>query len=160
MVIARPRGTETIMKIRKIMSRSTHAVSAGTTIAQTAEQMRRFDIGALPVIESDKVVGIVTDRDIVIRAVAAGLPSGTAVSEVMSQPVLSCGPEDNLDAIMATMSEQQVRRMPVCSERGHLVGMLSIGDAARYDPDKQEVAETISEISRPFGRHCQTHAAA
>lgn len=146
------------MKIRKIMSRSTHAVAPGTSIARAADQMLRFDIGALPVVEHDKVVGILTDRDIVVRAVARNMAIDEPVSAIMSLPVIACDPEDNLDVVVDRMRAEQIRRMPVCSDHGHLLGMMSLGDAARYDPDKEEVAGAISDISRPFGPHCQTHA--
>jgi CBS domain-containing protein len=148
------------VKIRKIMSRSTHAVGPGTSIAEAADQMLRFDIGAVPVVEHDKVVGIVTDRDIVVRAVARSISREEPVCAIMSFPVLACDPEDDLDSVVDRMRAEQIRRMPVCSEHGHLLGMMSLGDAARYDPDKEEVAGAISDISRPFGRHCQTHASA
>ena len=149
-----------MMKVRRIMSRSTHAVAPGTSIAQAAEQMLHYDIGALPVVEGQRVIGIVTDRDIVVRCVARGEPVTGPVSAIMSQPVLTCDADDMLDIVMERMSDEQIRRMPVCGDNGRLIGMMSIGDAARADPDKEEVADAISDISRPFGRHCQAHVEA
>lgn len=144
------------MKIGDIMTRSVRSIEPTENIVKLAHLMGELDVGAIPVIEHGKIVGIVTDRDIAIRAVAAGLHNGTPVLRIMSRDVKSCREADEVDEVLATMSEQQVRRMPVCSAGGELVGMISIGDLARWDRDKDEVAETLSDICRPLGLHSQS----
>jgi CBS domain-containing protein len=121
--------------------------------------MADLDVGALPVIDGGELVGIVTDRDLALRGFAPGLHAGSPVLRVMSSQVQTCQEDEELDDVLEAMGEQQVRRMPVCSDSGAVVGMISIGDLARRDPDKDEVAETLSDICRPAGLHCQSLSA-
>lgn len=144
------------MKICDIMTRPVRSVEPTENIVQAAQLMGELDVGAIPVTEDGKLVGIVTDRDIAIRAVAAGLHNGTPVLRIMSPDVRSCRENDVLEEVLEVMGQQQVRRMPVCSANGELVGIISIGDLARWDRHKDEVAETLSDICRPLGLHSQT----
>jgi CBS domain-containing protein len=148
------------MKAIDVMSPHVHSIEPTRTIADAANMMADFDVGVLPVIDDGELVGIVTDRDLAVRGFAPELHAGSPVLRVMSSHVETCQQDAVLDDVLETMSDQQVRRMPVCSDSGEVVGMISIGDLARRDPDKDEVTETLSHICQPSGLHCQAaHAA-
>lgn len=148
------------MKIRDIMNTSVRSIEPTESIADAARIMAKDDIGALPVVESGKIVGMVTDRDLAVRGIAQGLHGGSPVLGVMSADITSCREDEDVEDLLERMGKQQVRRMPVCSAAGDLVGIVSIGDAARFDRDKDEVGDALGEISTPHGRHCQTPVAA
>lgn len=148
------------MKIRDIMNTSVRSIEPTESIADAARIMAKDDIGALPVVESGKIVGMVTDRDLAVRGLAQGLHGGSPVLRVMSADITSCREDEDVEDLLERMGKQQVRRMPVCSAAGDLVGIVSIGDAARFDRDKDEVGDALGEISAPHGRHCQTPVAA
>ena len=148
------------MKVGNMMSRSPRSVSPTESIAGVAALMADADVGALPVVDDGSIVGIVTDRDLAIRGLAAGLHGGAPVFRAMTRNVATCGPDDELADVLAGMAEQQVRRMPVCSADGELVGMVALGDAARSEEYAGEAAEALGAICRPHGRHCQSLRAA
>lgn len=128
------------------MSHEVLTVSADSTTAEAARIMGDNNIGALPVVRGDHMVGILTDRDIVLRAVApGGDPTNIAVSQVMSQPVV-CG-SPNMDVSKATdlMAEKQIRRLPVVND-GHLIGLVSLGDIALNAPDAVS-GDVLKDIS-------------
>lgn len=143
------------MKATDVMSRHVRSIEPTRTIADAAHMMAEFDVGVLPVIDDDELVGIVTDRDLALRGLVPGVHAGSPVLQIMSSQVQTCQEDDDLDEVLDAMGSQQVRRMPVRSDSGDVVGMISIGDLARRDPDKDEVAETLSDICRPAGLHCQ-----
>jgi CBS domain-containing protein len=148
------------MKAIDVMSAHVRSIEPTRTIADAANIMAELDVGVLPVIDGGELVGIVTDRDLALRGFSPGMHAGSPVLRVMSAHVQTCQEDADLDDVLETMGEQQVRRMPVCSDSGDVIGMISIGDLARRDPDKDEVAETLSDICRPAGLHCQgAHAA-
>jgi CBS domain-containing protein len=118
--------------------------------------MSEFDVGALPVVDGRTLVGILTDRDITVRAVAGSLDLNSSVGEIMTSRVATCLPQDSVEYALEIMSDEQVRRIPVCTGEGELVGMVTLADAAERDPDKREVGMTLEEICEPSGRHCQT----
>ncbi|MCJ8156853.1 CBS domain-containing protein [Sphingomonas sp. LaA6.9] len=144
------------MKISQAMSRTVHSILPTESMVNAARMMADHDIGALPVVEDGELVGMVTDRDIAIRGVATSLNHGAPVLRVMSQDVRHCREDDDVDDVLEIMSDEQIRRIPVCSGSGELVGMFTIGDAAREADDKEDVSETLSHICRPHGRHSQT----
>ncbi len=144
------------MRIREIMSPTVDSIDASSTIAETARRMASDDIGALPVLSGGRLVGMVTDRDIAVRAVANGVPPGAPISRVMSRNVETCGPDDDIGTALALMSREQIRRMPVCNAEQEVVGIIAIADAAEHAPDKKDVAETLADICEPHGQHCQT----
>jgi CBS domain-containing protein len=146
---------EDAMKIQEIMSSSVHSIRPAETIADAARSMAKHDIGALPVIEGGKVIGMVTDRDIAIRAVAGAIESGKEVREIMTGSVVTCSPDDDIEDALGLMSKQQIRRLPVCKADGALVGMVTLADAAERDADKEEVGETLAEVCEPGGLHSQ-----
>jgi CBS domain-containing protein len=117
------------MKIRDIMHKGVAAVGPDTALVQIARKMRDMDIGALPVVDRGDIVGIVTDRDITVRAIAAGLDISTlAARDVMSRDVLCCRATDDAHRALRLMETAQVRRLPVLDDGHELVGMVSLGD--------------------------------
>ena len=137
------------MQVREIMSQPVNVVHVTTTSRDAATRMRDLKIGALPVEEHGQLVGMVTDRDIVARAVAENrLPSNVAVSRIMSEGVYYCHDDDTLEEAARIMAEHQVRRLPVLSREQRLVGIVSLGDLARRGVKEAEVM-AIEGVSKP-----------
>ena len=137
--------------IADVMSRDAISVTPDDTIQRAAELMDDLDIGALPVTEGNRLIGMITDRDITIRATAAGLgPEETLVTEVMSEDVCHCYEDQSIDEVMQDMRDIQVRRVPVVSRDDHtLIGIVSLADLANSEAEDEETAETLREISSP-----------
>jgi CBS domain-containing protein len=141
------------MQLRDVMTRNVEAADFDVTLQEAAAKMKTLDVGALPIREGEHLVGMLTDRDITIRAVAVGLdPKQTAVAEVMtSELVYGYEDQDVRDAALL-MAKEQVRRLPVLNRNEELVGIVSLGDLAVNTGDdrlKGEVLEEISEPARP-----------
>ena len=147
------------MKISDIMTKNPTTVTPGTTVRDAAQLMQREDTGILPVVESEgdrKLVGVVTDRDIAIRVVAEGRGSDTRVSEVMtSSRLATLRPDSDVDEVMDTMADQQVRRVPIVDDRGTLVGIVAQADIVRKARDEKKSERTVEKISEPSRRHSQ-----
>lgn len=148
------------MKVRELMRHPVRTVTADDSLSDAAALMAARDVGALAVVEEGRLIGILTDRDIATRAVANRLRGRARVGEAMTPKVLSCAPDDEIDAALETMAAQQVRRLPVCSADGELVGMISVGDAAQTEEYQEAAARALSNICRPHGRHSQHRNAA
>ena len=142
------------MKVCDVMSRDVQVASPTQTIRDAAQIMAKIDAGVLPVGDNDRLVGMITDRDIAIRAVAEGKSPTTKVSDIMSDEVLYCFDDQDLDEVAQNMSEMKVRRLPVVNRDKRLVGIISIGDLARNE-DATTTGETVSSISQPGGDHSQ-----
>lgn len=124
-------------------------VSPDTTVIEVAQLMQKHDVGAVPVCEGTNIVGLVTDRDIVVRNIAHGRdPHQTQVKDVMTTQVKSISPEMSLSQAAGIMAAQQVRRLPVVDEE-RLVGMVSLGDLATKAKYDVELSSTLGEISLP-----------
>lgn len=143
------------MQVEDIMTRAVHSVRPGDSIAEAARTMAENDVGVLPVIDDRDLVGIVTDRDIAVRAVAAGIPPDLPVRRVMSEDFSTCYPDDDVRDVLETMANEQVRRLPVCDEQDRVIGIVGLADAAHCDPEASEVTETFAEICQSTGLHCQ-----
>ena len=143
------------MKVSDIMTRDVHLLGPDQTIREAASIMADIDAGALPVGENDRLVGMITDRDIVVRAVAKGKSLDTRVADVMSKEVLYCFDTDDIDAVARNMGKSQVRRLPVVNRDKRLVGIVSLGDLARND-DPTTIGRAVSHVSTPGGKHDQT----
>ncbi len=143
------------MKVSDIMTRDVRLLSPDQTIREAANLMTDIDAGALPVGENDRLVGMITDRDIVIRAVAQGKSPDAKVADVMSKELLYCFDTDAIDDVARNMAKAQVRRLPVVNQDKRLVGIISLGDLARND-DPTTVGRTVSRVSTPGGKHDQT----
>ena len=144
------------MRVKDIMTASVVSIESTDTIASAARRMSEDDVGALPILSDGRLVGIVTDRDIAVRGVATGISAQAPIRRVMSENVAICSPDDDIETVLALMSREQIRRMPVCSDREQLVGIVALADLAAHDPDKKEVAETLDDICEPSGLHCQS----
>ncbi|HKE41138.1 MAG TPA: CBS domain-containing protein [Casimicrobiaceae bacterium] len=143
------------MKVSAAMTRDVKLVKPETTIREAAALMAQIDAGSLPVAEDDRLIGMVTDRDIAIRAVAEGKLPQTKVSEVMTREMLYCFDDQELDDIAKNMGQNQVRRLPVVNHDKRLVGILSLGDLARKDKSAA-VGKAVSRVSEPSQKHSQT----
>ncbi|MDH0098302.1 CBS domain-containing protein [Ectopseudomonas hydrolytica] len=118
------------MKISKIMTRNVRTLEPERSIREAATLMADIDSGALLINEGDRLIGMVTDRDIAIRAVAAGLDGNTPVRQVMSSNVRYCFDDEDVDHVAANMADLQVRRLPVLNREKRLVGVVSLGNIA------------------------------
>ena len=138
------------MKVKDCMCDGVYSVKPDTQITEVAKIMGENHIGCVPVCDkNDALCGIITDRDIILRAVACKKDTcQTQASDIMTTNVCSCKQEDDMSAAQAKMSENQIRRLPVCDDNNHVVGMLSLGDLAQNDSSlgKNEVATTINRI--------------
>lgn len=141
---------------REIMTTDPVCVTPDTSISDAAQMMKDQNVGMLPVVEaegSDKLVGVITDRDITIRHVAEGHGSpDDPVREAMSSNVTTCRPDDDVQDVMKTMANEQVRRIPIVDERGALVGIVSQADVA-LEGKGSATAQTLEKISEPYGKH-------
>lgn len=139
------------MKVSDAMTSQVSVARPSDTVRQVAETMAKVDSGVVPVVDDGKVVGLVTDRDIVLRVVAEGRSFDSAVSEVMSDgEVLSVKEDDVLADATAKMANNQVRRLVVLNDAGNLTGILSLGDVAK-DYGAKQVGKTLEEISQEPG---------
>ncbi|MBX5459447.1 MAG: CBS domain-containing protein [Steroidobacteraceae bacterium] len=143
------------MKINELMTRQVEICSPNDTIQQAARTMAKIDAGVLPVGENDRLVGMITDRDIAVRAVAEGKsPTQCRVRDVMSSEVRYCFEDDDVIEVAENMSEQQIRRLPVVNRDKRLVGIISLADIARQH-GPQQAGEALQGIARPGGLHTQ-----
>jgi CBS domain-containing protein len=135
--------------VRDVMETRPRAVTPDTSVHEVAQLMASEDVGAIPVIDGDRLAGMVTDRDIVVRAIAQGKdPRGMPVSEVASGELLVVHPDEDLGDALMLMARGQVRRLPVVDEGDRLVGIVSQADVAREAKEK-DVAKMLEVISEP-----------
>lgn len=146
------------MKVSDVMTRDVRVANANETIQDAARIMAEIDAGAVPVGDNDRLVGMLTDRDIAVRAVAEGKGPDTKVSEVMTGDVKYCFEDEDTEQVCNNLGDEQIRRIPVVNRDKRLVGILSLGDLAVAGPDGG-TGETLAAISRPGGSHSQTGGA-
>lgn len=144
------------MLLREVMTRGIEEVPPEATLKDAARKMRELDIGVLPVCEDEhKVIGMITDRDIAVRAVALGRdPNSTKVREAMSSDLIFCHDTDSVEAAAKLMEEKQIRRLPILDKTQHLCGIVSLGDLATRDREEHISEEVLEKVSQPK----QTHA--
>lgn len=136
-------------QVSQAMTRGVRSIAPHDTLVAAAQAMDELDIGALPVCDGDRLVGMLTDRDIVIRAVAQSCDiDQTKVADVMSEDTLCCFGDQSIDEVQSQMADAQIRRMPVVDREKHLVGMLSLGDLA-VKGSQDEAGQTLEAISEP-----------
>ncbi len=136
------------MLVRDIMTGNPEVVSPGDTLEQAARKMEELNVGPLPVCEGIRLVGMLTDRDITVRATAAGCdPKTTLVCDAMSQEVVSCYEDQDVREAAELMKQRQVRRLTVMSRANQLVGMLSLGDLATEAGDPGQPGEVLKKVS-------------
>jgi CBS domain-containing protein len=139
------------MNVAHCMSRDVQVAAPNQSLREVAQMMKKCDAGFIPVGENDRLIGMITDRDIVVRAVAEGRDPDTKVSDAMSQEVLYCFDDEEIDVVSGQMAELKVRRLPVLNRDKRLVGVVSLGDLAQSDDLASGLA--LSEIATPGGRH-------
>jgi CBS domain-containing protein len=136
-------------KVRDVMTERPRVVTSDTPVTQVAELMESEDVGSIPVLDGEQLTAIVTDRDIVIRALAKGKdPRGMPVREVFTTEIITVGPDQDLSEALQIMAANQVRRLPVVDEENRLVGVVSQADVA-IEAKEKSVGEMVQEISRP-----------
>jgi len=143
------------MKVSEVMTRDVQLIEPTQTIREAARLMAEMDAGIMPVREGDRLVGMITDRDITVRAVAEGKGPDTSVREVMTEDVKYCYEDDDTDDVARNMGDIQVRRLPVLTRDKRLVGIISLGDLAVSDGSGR-AGEAVAGISQPGGQHSQT----
>jgi CBS domain-containing protein len=142
------------MIVQDAMSRDVKTAAPEMTIKEAARIMADADVGALPVAAGDRLAGMVTDRDIVVRAIAIGKGAETTVGEVMTHDVLYCHEDEDIGHVAGNMAENQVRRLPVVDVDKRLVGIISLADIA--DARADEAGEALEGITRPGGERSQS----
>jgi CBS domain-containing protein len=145
------------MKASEIMTPSPRTCTPQASVQEVARLMQEADTGVIPIVESEgnqRLVGLVTDRDLAIRVLAEGRGGDTRVAEAMSAEIAGVSPNDDVKTVRRLMEERQVRRVPVCDEQGRCLGIISQADLALDDDvsDKQ-VGKTVEAISQPSTRH-------
>lgn len=142
------------MKISERMSRDVQ-LAAPDHSQSAAQMMADIDAGFLPVADNDRLIGIVTDRDIAIRGLAAGRPPEASIREVMSEEVKYCFDDQDAEDVLENMGDIQVRRLPVVDREKRLIGIVSITDLAG-NGDAREASEALGDIARPSAQHSPT----
>jgi CBS domain-containing protein len=134
--------------VRDVMTPNPASVSEKDSIKRVAEIMKREDAGVVPVVDGRKVIGMITDRDIVVRLIAEGKdPSNAKVNEAMSKQVRSVKEETPINEVLQLMSREQIRRVPVTNNNNELIGIVSIGDIASDSKETVKIGRTVEEIS-------------
>lgn len=135
------------LKIRELMTTDVRTVTPDTTIKDAANIMNTVDVGSVPVVDNNKLVGIVTDRDIVVRSVAKGQDPNQKVCDVMTKDIKCITPDTDVHEAADIMAKRQIRRLPVV-DNGNLVGIVSIGDLAVEGKYEDEAGEALHDISK------------
>jgi CBS domain-containing protein len=137
--------------VADVMTRGVRSMSPSDTVARAAQAMDELNVGVIPVCEGDKLVGMVTDRDIIVRGVAQERDiRSTKLADVMSTNVRCAKEDQDVEEVLSQMAETQIRRMPVVDRQDKLVGIVSIGDIADKDPeDEESLAASLGDISSP-----------
>jgi CBS domain-containing protein len=135
-------------QVSDVMTRGVRALSPRDSVVRAAQAMQELDVGAIPICNEERLVGIVTDRDLVVRGLAQGCDATTPIDQVMSRQPLWCFEDQPIDDVMAYMRKSQVRRVPVIDKDNHLVGMVSLGDVA-VKSDEQMAGQALRSISEP-----------
>ena len=134
--------------IKDAMTSNPKTVTSDQTVADAARIMKQEDAGVVPIVDGDRLVGVVTDRDITITVVAEGKdPQSTRVTEIASRDLVTVDPQQDLDEALRLMAQHQVRRLPVVEEDGRLVGILAQADVAQHTSDER-TGEVVEEISK------------
>jgi CBS domain-containing protein len=142
------------MKISEVMTRDVQTVRPDQTAREAAGFMLRADAGAIPVTEGDRLIGMITDRDIAVRGVAEGHGPETPVRELMTNDVVAARMDDDTDDIAVRMSEAQVRRLPVIDDQQKLCGIVSLADLSQQGDDSA-AEQALEGVSQPGGQHQQ-----
>lgn len=137
--------------VAEIMTRGVRSMSPTDTVVEAAKAMDELNVGVIPVCEGERLVGMVTDRDIVVRGLARDMDSrSTRLADVMSTSVRTVHEDDDVDEVLAEMADSQIRRVAVVDDGERLIGIVSLGDIAAKDAgDEEDVGESLADISAP-----------
>ena len=142
------------MKVSEVMTRDVQTIRPDQTAREAASFMLNADAGAIPVTEGERLIGMITDRDIAVRGVAEGYGPETPVRDLMTNDMVCARVDDDVEEAASKMSEAQVRRLPVIDEQEKLCGIVSLGDLSR-EADDDCAAEALEGVSEPGGKHQQ-----
>lgn len=143
------------MKVADVMTSEVQLCTPEDTIKDAAEAMASLDVGLLPVADGDHLVGMISDRDIAIRAVGRGRGADTKIREIMTHDIKYCFNDEDVESVSGNMGDLQVRRLPVLNRDKRLVGIVSLGDIAKSQIG-DATAASLNQISRPGGQHTQS----
>jgi CBS domain-containing protein len=136
------------MKCEELMTSEVEVLGIGTSVRDAARRMRDLNIGFMPVVDdAEQLVGVLTDRDIVLRVVAEDRKNRTAVEEVMTEEVITCSPDDDVERAEVLMGVNQKARLVCVDEAGHVAGVISIADIAQYE-DETRAGEVIADVTQ------------
>jgi CBS domain-containing protein len=144
------------MKVSDCMTRDVRVAAPTQSLREAAALMAELDVGILPVGENDRLVGMITDRDIAVRGVACGRGPDATVQEVMTDTVKYCFADQSIEEVSRNMGEIQVRRLPVVDREKRLVGIISLSDIANGEGATDEAGEALRDIAQPGGEHSQS----
>jgi CBS domain-containing protein len=139
------------LRCREIMTKGVRTTTRDAALREVAVMMRDGDMGAVPVVDGDRLIGIVTDRDMVVRVIAEGKGAEATVSDAMTTDLATVKPDDFVFEAVRLMGDKQVRRIPVVDDSGSLAGIIAMADVALETEDVREIAETLEEISSGAG---------
>jgi len=142
------------MKVSEVMTRDVQTIRPDQPVQEAASFMLSADAGSVPVIDGDRLIGMITDRDIAVRGVAKGHGPDTPVRELMTDDIICVREDDDVDEVASKMSEAQVRRLPVIDDQERLCGIVSLGDLSRQ-ADEDAASEALQGVSEPGGKHQQ-----
>ena len=142
------------MKVSEVMTREVQTVQPDQPVQEAANFMLSAEAGSIPVTEGERLIGMITDRDIAVRGVAKGFGPDTAVRELMTDELITARIDDDVQDVASRMSEAQVRRLPVVDQDERLCGIVSLGDLAR-ESDSECAHEALEGVSQPGGQHQQ-----
>jgi CBS domain-containing protein len=142
------------MKVSEVMTRDVQTIRPDEPVQQAASFMLSTDAGSIPVTEGDRLIGMITDRDIAVRGIAKGYGPDTPVRELMTDDIICVRIDDNVEEVATKMSEAQVRRLPVIDQQERLCGIVSLGDLAR-EADEETAEQALEGVSQPGGEHRQ-----
>jgi len=142
------------MKVSEVMTRDVQTIRPDQPVQEAASFMLSADAGSVPVTDGDRLIGMITDRDIAVRGVAKGYGPDTPVRQLMTDDIICVLENDDVDDVASKMSEAQVRRLPVIDDQQRLCGIVSLGDLSR-EADEDVASEALVGVSEPGGRHQQ-----
>jgi CBS domain-containing protein len=142
------------MKVSEVMTREVQTVRPDQPVQEAASFMLSSDAGSIPVTEGERLIGMITDRDIAVRGVAKGYGPNTPVRELMTNDIICAREDDDVEDVASRMSEAQVRRLPVIDEDERLCGIVSLGDLSR-EADTECASEALEGVTQPGGEHQQ-----
>ena len=142
------------MKVSEVMTRDVQTISSDKSVQEAASFMLTADAGSIPVTDGDRLIGMITDRDIAVRGVAKGHGPDTPVRDLMTDDLIIVRMDDDVEDVASKMSEAQVRRLPVIDRDDKLCGIVSLGDLAR-ETDNESAHEALEGVTQPGGQHQQ-----